>query len=107
MVTLEEFILSMVSWLTRDIQSQNCILENSQTHWNFKAAKSTSELKYVQIQCFLKSRHRITEVEIAKSINDLMTSQSITWQRDFADYDTLDAKIASALKKASHECAPP
>ena len=38
--------------------------------------------------------HWIKEVEIEKSIDDLVTSQSIT-----ADYDMLDAMIASALKK--------
>ena len=41
----------------------------------------------------------IKEVEKAKSVGDLMTSQSITRQRDFPDYDMLDAMVASALKK--------
>ena len=39
-----------------------------------------------------------TEVEIAKSMGDLMTSRSIAGRTDFSDYDLLDAKIASALK---------
>ena len=43
--------------------------------------------------------HWIQDVEIAKSIGDLMTSQSITSRRDFTDHDILDAMIASALKK--------
>ena len=43
--------------------------------------------------------HWIKEVEIAKSTDDLMTSQSITGRRDFPDCKMLDAKIASALKK--------
>ena len=43
----------------------------------------------------------IKEVEIAQSIEELMTSQSITERQDFRDYDMLDAMIASALKKAS------
>ena len=43
--------------------------------------------------------HLINEVEMAKSIDDLMTSQSITGRRDFTDCDMLDAMIASALKK--------
>ena len=34
-----------------------------------------------------------------------MTSQSIEGRRDFTDYEMLDAKIASTLKKASHEFA--
>ena len=41
----------------------------------------------------------IKEVEIAKSIDDLMTSRSITGRRDFPDFDMLDAMVASALKK--------
>ena len=42
----------------------------------------------------------IKEVEIAKSIDDLMTARSIAWSEPiFSDYDVLDAIIASALKK--------
>ena len=43
--------------------------------------------------------HWIKEVETAKSIDDLITSRSITGRKDFPDYDMLDAMIASALKK--------
>ena len=43
--------------------------------------------------------HWIKEVERAKSIDDVMTSRSITGRRGFRDYDLLDAMIASALKK--------
>ena len=43
--------------------------------------------------------HWIKEVEIATSVDELMTSQSITGRRDFTDNDMLDAMIASALKK--------
>ena len=43
--------------------------------------------------------HWNKEVETAKSIADLMTSQSITRRRDVHDYDMLDAMIASALKR--------
>ena len=39
------------------------------------------------------------EAEIANSIVDLMTSRSITGGRDFPDYEMLDAKNASVLKK--------
>ena len=41
----------------------------------------------------------INEVEMAKSIDDLLTSQSIEGRRDFPDFEMLDAKIASALRK--------
>ena len=43
--------------------------------------------------------HWIKEVEIAKSIDELMTSRSIVGRTDFPDFDLLDAMIASALKK--------
>ena len=41
----------------------------------------------------------IKEVEIAKSIDELMTSRSIVGRTDFLDFDMLDAMMASALKK--------
>ena len=43
--------------------------------------------------------HWIKEVEIAKSIDELMTSRSIVGRTDFPDYDILDAMVAFALKK--------
>ena len=41
----------------------------------------------------------IKEVEVAKSIDELVTSRSITGQHNFPEFDLLDAMIASALKK--------
>ena len=41
--------------------------------------------------------HWVQEVEIAKSIDDLLTSLSVTGRRDFTDCEMLDAMIASAL----------
>ena len=43
--------------------------------------------------------HWIKEVEIAKSIEELLTSRSTVERTDFPDFDMLDAMIASALKK--------
>ena len=43
--------------------------------------------------------HWIKEVEIAKSIDELMTSRSTVERTDFSDYDVLDAMVASALKR--------
>ena len=40
----------------------------------------------------------IKEVEMAKSVDDLLTPRSIE-VRDFTDVDMLDAKVPSALKK--------
>ena len=83
--------------ITRDIKSRKRILENSRTHWNFKAGQSTSRLTCVQNQRFFTSQCTGSKkFEIAKSIDDLMTSQSITGRRYFSDYEMVDAKIASA-----------
>ena len=41
----------------------------------------------------------IKEVEMAKSIEELVTSRSIVERTDFPDYDMLDAMMASALGK--------
>ena len=43
--------------------------------------------------------HWIKEVEIAKSIDELVTLRSIVGRTDFTHYEMLDAMIASALKK--------
>ena len=40
----------------------------------------------------------INEVEMAKSVDDLLTSQPIEG-RDFHDFEMFDARIASALRK--------
>ena len=78
-VMLVELMLTVVWWSTRDFQSRRCILENSQTLWNFKAGKPTSRLKFAQKRT------------------------------DFLNYDMLDAMIASALnEEASRQaCAFP
>ena len=55
-ITLEELILTMVWWITWDLQSRKCIWENSRTHWNSKAGRSTSRLKYVQREQILISQ---------------------------------------------------
>ena len=55
-VILEELILTLVWWSTRDFQSRSCILQNSLTPWNLKAGKSISRLKFVRRQRILKSR---------------------------------------------------
>ena len=50
--------------------------------------------------------HWIKEVEIAKSIDELQTSQSIVGRTDFPDFDMLDATIAFALKKILNTQVP-
>ena len=73
-------------------------LGNFLTLWNFKAGKPTSKLKHVHNQRFLTSRIGSKNLR-AKSIDDLVTSRSITGRKYFPDYDMLDTMIASALKK--------
>ena len=46
------------------------------------------------------TEHWIKEVEIAKSIDELVTSRSIMERTDFPDYDMLDATIAFCIEKA-------
>ena len=41
----------------------------------------------------------INEVEMAGFLDDLVTSQSIEVQRDFADFEMLDARISFALRR--------
>ena len=43
--------------------------------------------------------HWIKEVEMAKSIDELLTSRSIVGRNDFTDYGMVDAMIVSALKR--------
>ena len=43
--------------------------------------------------------HWIKEVDIAKSIHELLTSRPTVGRTDFRDFDMFDAMIASALKK--------
>ena len=94
-----KLILTMVWWITRDIRSRKRILENTRTHWNFKSRKVNFKIEVRWKSADLQiTMHWIKEVEIAKSIDELMTWQSIA---DFPDFEMHDAKIASALKKIS------
>ena len=70
------------------------------TVWYFETGKSTSELRFVQEQPIFSSQCIGSKklVEIAKSIDELMTSRSIV-EHDLPDFDMLDAMIASAFKK--------
>ena len=43
---------------------------------------------------------RIKEIEIAKSVDDLISTRSILGRPDFPDYDELDAMMAFAFRKA-------
>ena len=84
------------------------VLERFQADTWYRSCQSESKLQDWCMHKFTVSSlndaldHRGL-VEIAVSIDDLVTSRSITRRTDFADDDLLDAKIASALKKLYHE----
>ena len=99
-IILVELILTVVWLITWHLQFRNCIWENSRTHWNFKAGKSTSRLKCVRNQQIL-----ISQCIGSKKLR-WQSEWTNSWHRDgFCDeqifhyYDMLDAMIASALKK--------
>ena len=86
-----------LQWNLRDMLSRNCIPENSQTQMIFNAGASTSRPKCV---CeYTVPLSWINEVEMARSTDDVVTSQSIEERRDFPDFEMLDARIASALRR--------
>ena len=91
--------------------SQNCMVESprnqiSQLHFGKFPDSSDFQCWKVNFKtevCSISGYPTIAmlwtkEEEIAKSVDDLMTSQSIEG-RDFPDFKMLDAKIASAFKK--------
>ena len=83
----------------RDIRSRNCILEHFTDSLEFQSWKVNFKTEVCAISVFPQiTLHWIKEAEIAKSINDLLTSRSITGRRDFTEYEMLDARIASTLK---------
>ena len=56
MFILSELILTVVKLIIRDFRFRKCIWEHFQTHWNFKAGKSTSRMRYLQEQPTLRSQ---------------------------------------------------
>ena len=104
-IILEELILSMVWWITRGFRCRECISENSLTQMEFQSCKVNFKTEV----CSKSADPQVTmqlikDVEIAKSIDELMTSRSTTGRIDFTDYHVLDAMIASALKKLLINC---
>ena len=89
----------MVWWIIQEFLFRNGILEIFLTLCNFQSWKVNFRTE-VRLRT---ANTQITtlwskEVDIAKSIDELMTLRSIMG-RDFPDFDMLDAVIASALKK--------
>ena len=78
------------------------------TEWNLGKCRDSLELQSWKLnfrtEVFLLTAEPqvtvlwIKEVEVAKSIDELVTSRSITGQHNFHDFDMLDAMVASALK---------
>ena len=73
--------------------------ENTQTLVTFNVGESTSRPKCVSTPFPQLTMSWINEAEMRKSLDDLVTSHSIEGRRDFPDFEMLDARIASALKK--------
>ena len=79
------------------------------TEWNLGTFPDSVEFQSWKVNfrtevCLRTADTRITmlwikEVEIAKSIDELVTSRSITGYHYIPDFDMDDAMIASALKK--------
>ena len=92
---LLEEIFKNVRQKIREI-SRTCISVNAQTrqcwkvHFKTKVCSNSGSSTLAMLW--------IKEVEIAKSVDDLLTSRSIE-VGDFTDLEMLDAKMASAVKK--------
>ena len=69
------------------------------TLWNNKVVRPISELKFVNVQPIFRSQCSGSKKLRRKSIDELVTSRSITGQPELPDFDMHDAMIASALKK--------
>ena len=79
------------------------------TEWNLGKFPDSMEFQSWKINfrtevCIRTAGPQVTmlwvkEVEIAESIDELVTSRSITGQPNFPDFEMLDAMTASALKK--------
>ena len=97
---LVDLILTVFLWMIRDFRFRDCIWKIFLTPWNFTAGKSTSRQKFGWKRADPHlTMQWIKEVEMTKSIDDLMTSQSITRRRNYPDNEMLHAMMASALKR--------
>ena len=84
----------------RESRFRNCIWENFPDSVEFQGLKGNfkTEKSSKSADPHL-TMHWIKGVEIAKSIDEIMTSRSIVERNDFPDCDMVDAMIASALKR--------
>ena len=94
-----EFILKIL-WLScRGFRFRNCISENSLTLRAFQCWKTNFKTEICSCSgCLILEMLWIKETEVAKSVDDLMTSQSIGGHI-IPNVEMIDAQIASALKR--------
>ena len=94
-----EFILNIL-WLScRGFRFRNCISENSLTLRAFQCWKTNFKTEICSCSgCLTLAMLWIKETEVAKSGDDLMTSQSMGGHI-IPNVEMIDAKIASALKR--------
>ena len=94
--------------------SHGCMMDYPRiptTGWNLGTFPDSMEFQswkvnFRTVVCLRTADLQITmlwkkRVDIAKSIDEFVTSRSISGQHNFLDFDVCDAMIASALKKAS------
>ena len=97
---MQKELIGKIVWLnSRGIRSRKCISTNSPHHRHSRVAKRVSRSRYVSVQVLPhKPRFWIEEVEMVDSVDDLNASRSMR-RRRFPNFEMLDAKTASALKK--------
>ena len=99
-IMMVELILTMVWWIFREFFFSELNLGKFLDSMEFQSWKVNSWTEVCLTTADPQiTMHWITEVEIAKSIDELMKSRSIVGRGDFHDFDMLGAMIASALKK--------
>ena len=97
---LVELILTVFWLIIRYFQCRNCIWANFLIV-KFQSWKVNFETEVCSTSADLHlTMLWIKEVEIAKSIDDLLTSQSTTGRRDFSNYDMLD-EMSVCIEKTS------
>ena len=98
-IVLKELILKIVWWKLRGVLPRNCMSGNSQIRLTFSVGVNFKSEVCESTSTPQLTMSWINEVEMTRSMDHLMTSQSIEGQRDFPDFEMLDARIASALRR--------
>ena len=100
LLLMRKELIRKIKWLRHPrIKSQNCISIKFPDHHSFQCWKTNIKTKVCSCSSFPTDAVLwIRKVEMAKSVDDLVTSQSIGVKR-FSNFEKLDAKITYAPKK--------